>query len=1257
MPILFRDYETRSTLDLRDVGAWRYSCHPTTDVWCCTYAVDDGEIKLWIPGDPIPAEFIEAANNPEWRVSAFNDSFERRIEQHIMAPRYGWPTVPIERHICTQAASLAMALPAKLETVAIALELEHQKDAAGARLMKQMARPRAPKPHEDPNGIYWFDDPERLARLYAYCKQDVATERALSQHVPSLSASEQALWLLDAGINDRGIPIDRDLLDAALTAAKVEHDNIREEFLAHTGGSPGSINQTAQLIAWLRSNGCELKDIRSATLKAKLEDPDLPPVTRRVIELRLGGAHASVAKLKPMRAWCDSDGRLRGAFRYHGASTGRFTSLGVQLQNLKRPETDNIDDAIDAVKSGDLSSYAQPMAIVGDLARAIIAAAPGHRFIAADFSGVESRITAWVSGQQDKVEQWAKYDSTGDAADEPYFRVGVDHFDLPADTARNIGKIGDLAFGYMGSIGAWHALAPKDTRSDKEIKALQQRWRNAHPETVRFWRALNRSAVNAVRNPGAVFQCKRVSFRRDGSFLKLILPSGRELSYPFPRVDKNDRGDDVVVFKDNAKGRFVDCRNGHGAYGGLWIENVVQAIARDVFAEAMPELERAGYPIVLHVHDEIVSEVPEGFGTTDEFLKILTTPPAWAKGLPIAAKVRNGPRFSKASKPADSAAADQGDIVTLNRDEAPPWEAVQPAAGIEPESRNSTPPPPPPQHANGNGHNGKPWENYDFSDYQRGEDRSGSTATKYVYLDHNGAPYLRVNRKTKKDGKKGFPQESWTGSGWEWGTPEGAPIPYRLPELLAANPEEPIWICEGEKDADNVAALGLIATTNSGGAGQWTSNHCKWLVGKLRVNILADNDDSGRAHAEKVAALLTGIVPEIVIIHFNELAEHGDVSDWLEQGYGRADLLERAAAAKANPTAGDRLNYETADTVKEKAVNWFWPERLARGKINLLAGLPDLGKGQIAAFLAAAATADAPLPCGEGRVPQGNVIWFNAEDDTADTIKPRLMAAGADLKRVHLVTGATVGGKKKTFSLATDLPLLRKMIAEIGNVVLVIIDPVGSYMGVGKIDSNRGIDVRGLLEPLKCLAEDTRTCILGIMHFNKKQDVTSALLRISDSIAFSAVPRSVYAVIHDPENPDARLFLRVKTNVARSGIAGLRFVFTDEKVGFDDELNKEIRGAKIVWTDRVEITANEALDAAGGGQAARAKKEAKEFLEDMLSGGPVASEELFEMAKQQGISRSTLRRAQKDLKIKPKKGAGSTAGSWTWELPGWKMSK
>jgi DNA polymerase len=216
MPILYRDYETRSTFDLRKVGAWRYSTNASTDVWCCAYAVDDAEIKLWVPGDPIPAEFNEAADNPEWLVCAFNDAFERLIEQHIMGPRYGWPLVPIERHRCLQAASLARALPGSLDGAAAALKLSQQKDAAGKRVMMMMSRPRKPRRDEDPKGVYWLDDEEHRQQLYPYCKQDVITERELHKHVPFLDGPEQALWQLDQEINDRGVHIDRVLLNAAI---------------------------------------------------------------------------------------------------------------------------------------------------------------------------------------------------------------------------------------------------------------------------------------------------------------------------------------------------------------------------------------------------------------------------------------------------------------------------------------------------------------------------------------------------------------------------------------------------------------------------------------------------------------------------------------------------------------------------------------------------------------------------------------------------------------------------------------------------------------------------------------------------------------------------------------------------------------------------------------------------------------------------------------------------------------------------------
>jgi hypothetical protein len=380
------------------------------------------------PGDPVPPEFIEAARNPKWTTSAFGDHFERLITQHVMAPRYGWPMVPVERRRCTQAASLALALPAKLGSVARVLKLAHQKDDGGRRAMMQMAQPRRPRKDEDPSGVYWFDDPERREQLYAYCKNDVAVERALHHRIEGLIPDEQALWTLDSVINDRGIYTDGKLLDAAIKIAEAAFDSINNELQATTEGAVDTVHQTAKLIRWLTEHACTVTDIQKGTIKHALRRKNLSPAVRRVIELRLDGAHAAAAKLLTMRDWRNGDGRARGVFRFHGASTGRWTSFGIQLQNLKRPEVEDMGAAIAAISTGSLEHlkqhYPQPMSVVGDITRALICAAPGHRLIIADFSGIESRVTAWISGQQSKIDQWAKFDRTGDPKDEPYYILG-----------------------------------------------------------------------------------------------------------------------------------------------------------------------------------------------------------------------------------------------------------------------------------------------------------------------------------------------------------------------------------------------------------------------------------------------------------------------------------------------------------------------------------------------------------------------------------------------------------------------------------------------------------------------------------------------------------------------------------------------------------------------------------------------------------------------------------------------------------------
>jgi DNA polymerase bacteriophage-type len=1000
--ILFRDYETKSTLNLSEVGAWKYASHPTTDIWCCSYAVNDGPIKLWIPGDPIPPEFIEAAQNPDWVVSAFNDQFERQIEQFIMGPRYGWPGVPIERHRCSQAAALALALPATLEKGARALKLEQQKDESGHRTMLQMAMPRPPRQDEDPEGLYWSDDPERLAKLFEYNKQDLAVERAIHHRIASLSPEEQLLWELDAVINDRGLFIDGELLDAAIRIAEVAQSAINTELQKITEGELRTINQP-KIKEWLGTHGCEVTDIQKTTLQKALARSDIPPACRRVIELRLDGAHAAPAKLRTMRDWRNPDGRARGTLRFHGASTGRWTSFGIQTQNMKRPLVGDIGAAIEAVATGDFDhlrrQYRQPMSVVGDISRALICAPPGHRLVTADFSGVESRITAWLSGQQSKLDQWDKFDRTQDLEDEPYFILGSKTFGLPREQARAIGKVGDLAFGYMGGEGAYRKLAPLGDASTREqFKRRQQAWRNANSETVGFWGAVNRAAIKAIQKPGTFVPCKRIAFEYNGSFLFMHLPSGRRIAYPFPRLKTNNRGDCVVVFMDNDKGKWVECRGGQGAYGGIWIENAVQAIARDLFAAAMPRLESAGYHIVLHIHDEICVEVPEDFGSAKEFLQIITTPPAWAEGLPIAAKVREGKRFCKIPQPNvmldDAPPIAPEELTDAVVEEAPV--ALEVDAGddlVEAEKDDL-------YHLEdvygSNEHDGE--EARSGNSYASGERPWGRNVVEYIYREANGAPYLRVVRTSAKQ----FPQYHRENDRWVTSKPAGPKIPYRLPELIAAAPTTPVFICEGEKDADSVAALGLVATTNSEGAGKWAGDLNEWFKGKQTVYILEDNDDAGRSHAAKVAAALHGLVTEIRVVSFPELPDHGDVSDWLETGGNKALLLERGRTAKEPPQRNDYTLIRACE-IRPRAMDWLWEGHFLRGSLELLTGLPGKGKSQVHCQLVANVTTGRAWPDGTKGTPVGSVIMLTAEDCLDQTIIPRLTAAKANLERVYIL--------------------------------------------------------------------------------------------------------------------------------------------------------------------------------------------------------------------------------------------------------------
>jgi DNA polymerase bacteriophage-type len=652
--VLHRDYETRSRVILKTVGTHRYAAHSSTTVLCCAYAVDEDPVQLWTPGDPIPAEFIEAATNPARMVCAHGAHFEDAIERHVLRPRFDWPAFPIEKQRCTQAMCLALGLPARLSAAADALELSNRKDAAGERLMHQTSKPRRAHKDENPDRTYWFEDQNRLDRLYEYCRQDVEVERELFDRLPPLPVSEQALWELSSQISSRGFHVDRALAQAARKIADAAAPEINAELTELTKGAVTTISQVARLLSWLREQGCSLDNLGRKTIEKQLQADDLSLQVRRALELRLGGAQAAVKKIDALLLRAGDDDRIRGAFRYHGAATGRWSGEGIQPQNLKRPTVD-MDAAVAAVATGDYQHlkdlYSQPLSVVGDCSRAMICAAPGHVLIGADFSSIESRVLAWVAGEQWKLDSYRRFDATRDPRDEPYCEIACRIFRVPSGSytkdspERNVGKTCDLAFGYMGGPNTWRKFEPERC-TDDEVKKFCSEWRASHPAIRKLWYDLDDAALVAVRERGRVIRCGCVQFKSTGSFLLLKLPSRRKISYPLPRA-VGDAERQHVTFLDNAAGQFTECRGGQGAHPGLWTENVVSGIARDLLAEAMLRIDAAGYPIVLHVHDEIVAEVPEGFGSLDEFTKLMTRKPAWALDLPIAAKAWSGKRFTK----------------------------------------------------------------------------------------------------------------------------------------------------------------------------------------------------------------------------------------------------------------------------------------------------------------------------------------------------------------------------------------------------------------------------------------------------------------------------------------------------------------------------------------------------------------------------------------------------------------------------------
>jgi DNA polymerase len=642
---VFWDIETFSQVSLKEHGARIYAKHVSAGVWFLCYAIDNGGVQIWRPGDSVPEVF---ANPDVHEFVSHNWTFENAILEHKLIPLHGFAPISREQQHYTERLALSNAYPAELGLCCEALGLPWRKDPEARKAMLRLSRPQTAKKRKKPA------DPAQqerdLALLRERCKRDVEATRAVhrSQQLRQLLPQERELLLLDARINARGIQANAPFLEAVRKLAIEERNNVNVRLDELTKGVVTSVDQVARIKKLINDRGRELTTLGKRSVAAALAHKPDAYVTE-LLRLRQQGAYASVRMAKRLLGHADpDDGRIRDALRIYGAGPGRWSSPGPQLQNLRRNDSQYPAALVEALVAGradELARYGSPLAVAAELSRAALCARDGHVLRCLDLASIESRLLAWYAGEIWKLDTYQQYDATGDKTIEPYRVVAARMLgkDVRAIDAadRQKGKAADLACGYGGALGAWRRIAGNDGRSDAEVLADVKQWRLAHPAIVKFWRELATAIRVAIRigRPVSVGTQPQVIAAFDGQNLTLTLPSERAINYPGARLVPNTKfedGDPDVEFFDNARGNW---RRVRGWYG-IFVENVIQATARDLLAAALLRFDARGYPIVFHCHDEVVIEAPENADA--DLLGLLIEPPAWAAGLPLNGTVHSG---------------------------------------------------------------------------------------------------------------------------------------------------------------------------------------------------------------------------------------------------------------------------------------------------------------------------------------------------------------------------------------------------------------------------------------------------------------------------------------------------------------------------------------------------------------------------------------------------------------------------------------
>ena len=719
--ILTLDFETRSPVNIHKRGHYVYNEHPDTSTMCVAVMIDDGQPMLFIPikylsddiirkvpydiiSDKVVINLIQKAD----KIVAHNAMFEYTHWNGICVRDFGWPELPLEKLVDTMAMTAYHGLPLALDKAALALNLDIQKDMYGQSIMQKLSKPRKPKKDENPNGLYWNEEPEDLIKLFNYGASDVKVEKAIYNTLPELPEIEQKIRMMTEEINSRGVPVDMGNVKKIVEVIESQEEKQLKRFQILTKGEVTGPRSYPALRKWVNKEaGLELEDINKETTKwviktlkeevisdLKIDRRNLNRIieTRQnvtsneistlqeiyekidkleavieVLKIKQELSKSSTAKLQAMINRSTKDNRFKGGATYHGAGPGRWAARGVQFQNLPRDshKPQEWEACMRMFERGDIEGlemfYPSIYHAASRCVRGAFKAPEGKRFISADYNAVEGRGLAYLAGEEWVLDAYRENKDlykvfASKALNKPYEEI-------TKEERNNPGKIGELACGYGGSVGAVRKFGGGEGMTDEDIlQKIVYPWRNSHPKTAAFWYAVEKAAMSAVQNPGKLYTVGVIRYRVHKNFLKCYMPAGRVMHYYLPKIQAvkmpwtNKENQDVwkeaitymgvkiVDGKTTAQWARIPTR------GAKLVENIVQGFCRDLLAWGMLRLSDQGYDgLCFHVHDECTAEIGDLSppSVINHYCETLEQVPFWAEGMPIKAEGWIGRRYRK----------------------------------------------------------------------------------------------------------------------------------------------------------------------------------------------------------------------------------------------------------------------------------------------------------------------------------------------------------------------------------------------------------------------------------------------------------------------------------------------------------------------------------------------------------------------------------------------------------------------------------